>query len=104
VVAEKLQAILSRGIISSRMRDYYDCYMLERMYGGEINTKKLKSAIAYTTLPTNTSEVLTSVSKSEQMAQMWERYQKTNSYEAKINFIETIESVRSLLKIAEVLK
>ena len=38
ILAEKLHAILARGILNTRMRDYYDIHVLTSIYKDSINT------------------------------------------------------------------
>ena len=38
VVAEKLQAMVALGIANSRMKDFYDLYVLQRDFAFEVST------------------------------------------------------------------
>ena len=42
ILAEKLQAILNRELLNTRMRDFYDIYVLFSMYENTINVDVLK--------------------------------------------------------------
>ena len=42
IIAEKLESILSKNILGTRMRDYYDLYMLENLFKDRINKKLQK--------------------------------------------------------------
>ena len=44
ILAEKLQAILNRESLNTRMRDFYDIYVLFSMYENTINVDVLKEA------------------------------------------------------------
>ena len=44
VLAEKIQTVLARGVLNTRMRDFYDIRTLFLMYGDQIDTDTLKSA------------------------------------------------------------
>lgn len=46
VIAEKVEAMVSRGEENSRMKDFYDIYVLSRLF--EINVELLKAAIIAT--------------------------------------------------------
>lgn len=48
ILVEKLQTILSRGVLNTRMRDYYDISMLLSLYKDEIDTNVLKQAFKAT--------------------------------------------------------
>ena len=48
VLAEKLETIVSRGITNTRMRDFYDIHILQKLYSDTINTADLKAALIAT--------------------------------------------------------
>lgn len=45
VIAEKFESIIKRGILGTRIRDYYDVYMLLNTQAKNINFNTLKDAI-----------------------------------------------------------
>ena len=48
ILAEKLQTVLARGILNTRMRDFYDIRMLLDTYEAKVNKAVLKDAFAAT--------------------------------------------------------
>ena len=48
ILAEKLQTVLARGILNTRMRDFYDIRMLLDTYEDKVNKAVLKDAFAAT--------------------------------------------------------
>ena len=48
LLSEKLQTVLARGQLNTRMRDFYDLYELSRIYQDKIDTVTLKSAFKAT--------------------------------------------------------
>ena len=46
ILAEKFQTILARGVLNTRMRDFYDIYILTRQKAFEFNPTHLKEAFA----------------------------------------------------------
>ncbi len=44
VLAEKLETILTRGTVTTRMRDYYDLYILTTLWGKDIQWELFRSA------------------------------------------------------------
>ena len=42
ILAEKLQTILSRGILNTRMRDFYDIHVLMSIYKDDIDKDIMK--------------------------------------------------------------
>ena len=47
ILAEKLQTVLARGILNTRMRDFYDIRMLLDTYEDKVNKVVLKDAFKY---------------------------------------------------------
>ena len=45
VLAEKLETIVSRATANTRMRDFYDLYILNRLYGRDIVAENLHAAL-----------------------------------------------------------
>ena len=58
VFAEKLQTILARGILNTRMRDFYDIYILVSLYNSRINKNVLNEAFINTCEKRNTKYVI----------------------------------------------
>ena len=54
IIAEKFEAIISRNIDNTRMKDYYDLFMLIKLKGKEINSETLRKAITNTAQNRNT--------------------------------------------------
>ena len=48
VLAEKVELIISRGVANTRMRDFYDIYILTKLQGENINSSLFKKALAAT--------------------------------------------------------
>lgn len=48
IIAEKFQTVISRGILNSRMKDYYDLYYLIAFF--KFSKENLKNAIEKTFL------------------------------------------------------
>ena len=53
ILAEKLQTVMSRGVLNTRMRDYYDIYTLMLRYANEINQDILRQAFDATCINYN---------------------------------------------------
>ena len=54
IIAEKFEAIISRNIDNTRMKDYYDLFMLIKLKRKEINPETLRKAITNTAQNRNT--------------------------------------------------
>jgi predicted nucleotidyltransferase component of viral defense system len=83
VLAEKLQTVLARGILNTRMRDFYDIWMLLSVYEDSIDAGILKQAFAATCskretehLKERSEKILLSIGKDTQLHNLWKSYQK----------------------------
>lgn len=106
IVAEKFESIIKRGILGTRIRDYYDIYMLLNTQNKNINFNVLKIAIYETAEHRNTldiikewEKVINQLKNNDIMEKQWERYQKDNFYAKDINYGNLIESLEEIGKI-----
>ena len=102
IIAEKFQTLISRGILNSRMKDYYDLYYLikYKSYSEDI----LQNAIEKTFNRRNTdmqsiNKVLEEIEKSDFIKDLWKRYSQKYQYTKNIEFKETISYINKLGKI-----
>lgn len=105
VLAEKLEAILSRGDQTTRPRDYYDVYILWKLQEKNINITHLSAALAATANKRDALEVMknyqktiAAVHKSNFMHGQWKKYQRTFDYAKEIEFEETCNAVVEVMK------
>ncbi len=105
ILAEKLQTVLARGILNTRMRDFYDIRMLLDTQEDKIDQAVLKDAFAATCKKRGTShlqeqagEIIKSVEEDEQLRALWLSYQKKYSYAADMDYTGVIGGVRELLQ------
>ena len=87
VLAEKFEAIIKRGVLGTRIRDFYDVHMLLKTQEKNINKKTLKVAINFTAEHRkseddvkNWKEVVEELENDDTMMNQWRRYQKNNFY------------------------
>lgn len=106
VIAEKFESIIKRGILGTRIRDYYDVYMLLNTQKKNIDFNILKDAIYSTAKHRNTFNIIKDWNKSVEqlensdiMKKQWERYQKDNFYAKDIKYEDLIESLKKIGKI-----
>lgn len=104
ILAEKLQTILARGILNTRMRDFYDIRMLLDTYEDKVNKAVLKDAFAATCkkrgtdhLQEQSEEIIKIIEADEQLQVLWRAYQKKYSYAAEIDYASVISGVRKLM-------
>ena len=104
ILAEKLQTVLARGILNTRMRDFYDIRMLLDTYEDKVNKVVLKDAFAATGnkrgtdhLQEQAEEIIKIIEANEQLQVLWRAYEKKYSYAADIDYASVISGVRKLM-------
>ena len=106
IIAEKFEAIVKRGVLSTRIRDYYDVYMLINTQSKIIDKKTLKDAITLTAQYRGTSEIIKDwkkivekIANDSKMRQQWKRYQKDNFYAEEIEYNDLINAISKVGEI-----
>lgn len=104
ILAEKLQTVLARGILNTRMRDFYDIRMLLDTYEDKVNKAVLKDAFAATCkkrgtdhLQEQAEEIIKIIEANEQLQVLWRAYEKKYSYAADIDYASVISGIRKLM-------
>lgn len=102
VLAEKIETVLSRTTANTRLRDFYDLYILQDT-GMEIDANILAAALAATSRKRESEQllphyaaILNDIEASPVMRKEWESYQKKNSYAAGIGWVDVISDIRTL--------
>lgn len=110
VIAEKLETVISRGIANTRMRDFYDLYILLKVQGHNIDKSTLTKATLATSEKRGSKSilldgelVLKEVFESEILSREWIRYQKQYSYSADIFWDEVKEAVLEIWSYIDLL-
>lgn len=106
IIAEKFESIVKRGILGTRVRDYYDVYMLLNTQSKNIDFGVLKNAIYSTAEHRNSTEIIKDSQKiieelnsSDTMKKQWARYKKDNFYARDIEYENLIESLKKIEKL-----
>ena len=88
VLAEKFETLITRGVTNTRMRDFYDVYILTATQ--TFNAETFKAALKKTVEKRKTTQqianpnmVVQTVAASVVMQDLWQRYQKKYNYAAK---------------------
>lgn len=104
ILAEKLQTVLARGVLNTRMRDFYDIRMLLSIYEKEIDENVLKDAFEATCKKRETENlkgegprIITAIGEDAQLHNLWKSYQKKYLYAADISYEDIVESTKRLL-------
>lgn len=110
ILAEKIESILSKNITTTRIKDFYDCYMLSKLYIDEINKEDLIKAIKNTARTRKTEFIFDNIQKTinliendESLKFLWTAYSSQFDYAKKIKFESLIEEIKKLLKIIELI-
>ncbi len=102
VLAEKVETILSRGIVNTRPRDFYDVYILTKtqIYNKEVFEHALKATASHRKsdrILTKREKIIEVLSESSDLNDNWSKYQRKFNYAKDISFIDTIEGLRTLV-------
>lgn len=104
ILAEKIQTILSRGVLNTRMRDYYDVHILYSVYELEVDIDILNKAFQATCKNRGTdyllgdySSILKTINEDKGLHNLWERYRKKYLFAIDIKYETVILSLKSLL-------
>lgn len=104
VLAEKLETVISRGDQNTRLRDYYDVYILRKLQFNNINPESLQQALIATSqkrgsyeLISNYKNIMKTVKKSKIMQEQWKAYQKNFEYAKDVDFIDTCAMVVQIM-------
>ena len=109
VLAEKLETVISRNVMNTRMRDFYDIYILQKLYGEQLKREVLWNALVATARKRGTlqqvesgdiKEVFDEVETSPVMENLWKAYQKNYYYAANISWQMVMQSIRFLYEIS----
>ncbi len=106
VIAEKYQTIIDRDIYNTRMKDFYDIYILIKDNKEKIDFDNLILAIKNTFKNRETElnikdikEQLENMKSSEQLIRLWKNYQQTAPYSSNISFDNLFESLKYINEI-----
>ena len=108
VLAEKLETVISRNVTNTRMRDFYDIYILQKLYGEQLSKDVLRDALVATAKKRETleqietediDEIFDEIQSSSVMENLWKAYQRNYSYSADIPWHTIMKSIRTLYEI-----
>ena len=81
LIAEKYETIIKRNITTTRLRDFYDIYMIFKLKNDKINVNNLKQAIRETVKNRNSmeeilesKEILEDIKNDEYLNKQWNIY------------------------------
>lgn len=101
VLAEKFETIISRGTLNTRMRDFYDVYILEKMKSDVIDWNLFVDAVEQTFQNRDSfdllellDDIIEQIEGSKIMEELWVRYLTKNPHIDIIGFNEICDTVK----------
>ena len=103
VIAEKLETILRRAEANSRIRDYYDLYLIYTKGWNDVKIDDLRKAVDKTFAKRdytgNIEEVVAILKDSEIIKNRWNLYKKKYEYANDIDYEEIMKCVEEIIKV-----
>lgn len=103
ILAEKIETMISRGTANTRMRDYYDVFVLVRLYSSDIDQDLLSEAIVNTSinrgshhLLADSGTILESILSSDILVEHWENYTRSYTYAENIAWLDVTQVIQSI--------
>ena len=107
IIAEKFETIITRGVLSTRAKDFYDIFMLVKI--NDYDKTVLKTAIERTFKHRNSvldygeiESVIQELGSSKTIADLWKKYQKTYKYAENISIPDITESLNIVVNALSV--
>ena len=104
ILSEKLETILSKMEFSSRLKDYYDVYLIYTIKKDEIDINNLKEAVNRTfknrNFKGNVFEIIKLIEESTKLKQRWNIYISRFKHTS-ISYEELINVLKELLNIID---
>lgn len=103
ILAEKVETILRRGVLNTRLRDFYDVYVIAERQ--KLNRKLFAAALNATSQHRGSlaaledkENILAAIRGDETMIQRWQLYSAENYYAREIEFGEIMDVVSRLVR------
>ncbi len=98
ILAEKIETILRRSVLNTRLRDFYDVYVIVKTRAAEISAETFNTAVHATARKRasqealqNRERIIASLRADTIMSQRWDRYSIENDYAKNIKFDEVLD-------------
>lgn len=106
ILAEKFQTIVTRGLLNTRLKDFYDVYKLINTKMNELNKDNLIQALQNTFRKRETifdieqfNEVVSDLIDDNNMNNLWNQYVSKNLYAKNIKYEDTINAIKEIINI-----
>ena len=101
IIVEKFEAIISRNIDNTRMKDYYDLYMFVNLKWNDIDKTILRKAIFNTSEKRetlnyieNADKYIELINEDSKLKSLWKNYQNNYAHAKDISFENTIAAIK----------
>ena len=108
LIAEKYETIIKRNITTTRLRDFYDIYMIFKLKNDKIDVNNLKQSIWETAKNRNSTEeileskeILEDIKNDEYLNKQWNIYKNENKYVDNIQFSEILKLLNKIADIVQ---
>lgn len=105
VLAEKLETIVARSTLNTRMRDFYDIHILWTEMQSDINLKILEQAIINVArkrgtlhLFDNLDDILKDIKQSDYLESKWQNYKTYNYYVGDLDWQDVLRTSCNILE------
>ena len=105
VLAEKLETIVARSTLNTRMRDFYDIHILWTEMQSDINLKILEQAIINVArkrgtlhLFDNLDDILKDIKQSDHLESNWQNYKAYNYYVGNLDWQDVLHTSCNILE------
>lgn len=104
VMAEKAETILSRGVFNTRPRDFYDIFILSttQRYDKDVFRQALAATAEHrgtAAYIVDITSIIDLLSESEELCDMWVKYQKKFAYAKDISYSGVIDVLKGLVSV-----
>ena len=105
ILSEKIETIISRGNQNTRMRDFYDVYILLKLKSKNIDYNILRLAIEETSKKRDSlnlflkyKEIISNIQNNNEMLVRWENYRNSFNYARTIDFNKMCKLLTEILE------
>lgn len=103
ILAEKIETILSRNVLNTRARDYYDIYILTKL-NPQLDYEGLRKALTIKAEERNSLEYIQNSQKylkeikaSKELKDIWDNYSRKNQYSKEIDWNDILATINEVL-------
>jgi predicted nucleotidyltransferase component of viral defense system len=103
VIAEKLETILRRAEANSRIRDYYDLYLIYTKGWNDVKIDDLRKAVDKTFAKReykgNILETISVLKESEIIKRLWDKYRNKYDYSKNVTYEDIMQCIDEIISV-----